>query len=95
MLVEETTATLLCGDLFSQFGAGKPLTADNVVAPALAAERLFYASSLALHTTQALRALGDLRPRTLAIMHGSSFEGDGRQTLYDLAAGYEELITSG
>ena len=32
-----------------------------------------------------MRELGDLRPTTLAIMHGSSFTGDGRQALYDLA----------
>ena len=35
--------------------------------------------------------LGDLRPTTLAIMHGSSFRGDGHRALYDLAAAYERL----
>ena len=40
---------------------------------------------------QTMRSLGDLAPSTLALMHGSSFQGDGKQALYDLAAGYEAL----
>lgn len=91
VLYEETTNTLLCGDLFSQVGGGPALTTNEVVTAALAAEGMFHATSLAPHTGQLLRALGDLAPATLAIMHGSSFGGDGRQALYDLAAGYEEL----
>jgi hypothetical protein len=42
-----------------------------------------------------MRSLGDLEPSTLAIMHGSSFSGDGRQALYDLATGYEDLVAAG
>jgi hypothetical protein len=95
VLYEETTGTLLCGDLFSQIGAGPPVTTDDVVEPALAAERLFHASSLAPHTAGTLRQLGDLSPTTLAIMHGTSFRGDGKAALYDLATGYEELIAAG
>ena len=38
MLYEETTGTLLCGDLFTQVGAGPAVTTDDVVEPALAAE---------------------------------------------------------
>jgi flavorubredoxin len=92
VLYEETTNTLLCGDLFSQVGGGPALTTDDVVEPAMAAEQMFHATCLAPHTAQTLRALGDLEPTTLAIMHGSSFQGDGKQALYDLAVGYEKLI---
>jgi flavorubredoxin len=92
VLYEETTGTLLCGDLFTQVGAGPPVTTDDVVEPAMAAERMFHASSLAPATTRTLRQLGDLQPTTLAIMHGASFRGDGQAALYDLAAGYEALI---
>ena len=95
VLYEETTATLLCGDLFSQVGGGRALTTADVVEPALATERMFHASALAPHTAATLRALGDLKPTTLAIMHGTSFQGDGRQALYDLASGYESLIADG
>ncbi|MPY93324.1 MAG: MBL fold metallo-hydrolase [Acidimicrobiia bacterium] len=91
---EETTGTLLCGDLLTQVGGGPALTTGDVVGPALAAEGMFGASSMAPSTSQTLRALGDLAPRTLAIMHGSSFEGDGRRALYDLASGYEALVTA-
>jgi hypothetical protein len=46
-------------------------------------------------TALTLRQLGDLSPTTLATMHGTSFRGDGKAALYDLAAGYEALITRG
>jgi len=36
-----------------------------------------------------LRALADLKPRTLALMHGSSFQGDGASALNALADGLE------
>lgn len=95
VLYEETTGTLLCGDLASQVGGGPALTVDDVVEPAMAAEGMFRASSLAPSTGAILRALGDLNPTTLAIMHGSSFQGDGKQALYDLAGEYEKLIATG
>ena len=91
VLFEETTSTLLCGDLFSQIGSGPALVTDDVVGPALAAESMFHATALAPHTGETMRALGDLEPSTLAIMHGPSFQGDGKRALYDLAAAYEEL----
>ena len=92
VLFEETTATLLCGDLLSQVGAGPALTTDDVVAPALVAESMFHATCLAPHTGATLRALGELRPTTLAIMHGSSFQGDGRSTLNHLADAYDAML---
>ena len=94
VLYEETTGTLLCGDLFTQGGAGPALTTDDVVEAAIAAEGMFHATCLAPSTPQTLRTLGDLNPSTLAIMHGRSFQGDGRQALYDLAAAYEQMIAS-
>ena len=86
--------TLLCGDLFTHAGAVPALTSGDVVEPALAAEQMFHATALAPHTGETIRALGDLTPTTLAIMHGSSFTGDGRQALHDLAAAYDELIAA-
>jgi flavorubredoxin len=91
VLFEETTGTLLCGDLFSQVGACPALTADDIVAPALVAEELFHATALAPNTTSTLRSLGDLAPTTLALMHGPSFQGDGKRALYDLAAAYDSM----
>ncbi|MEY2588623.1 MAG: hypothetical protein QOJ67_607 [Acidimicrobiaceae bacterium] len=91
VLFEETTGTLLCGDLFTQVGAPPALTSDDVIDPAMAAEAMFHATCLTPQTAPTLRALGDLDPTVLGIMHGSSFQGDGRKALYELAAAYEGL----
>jgi flavorubredoxin len=92
VVFEETTRTLLCGDLLTQVGAGPAVTTDDLVEPALAAEGMFHATSLAPHTGATLRGLGELAPEVLGVMHGSSFQGDGKRALFDLADGYEKLI---
>lgn len=92
LLFEETTQTLLCGDLFTHVGNGPALTRTEVVGPALDAERLFQASCLTPNTAPTLRRLARLAPRTLALMHGSSFEGDGGAALEALADRYAELF---
>ena len=92
VLYEETTGTLLCGDLFSHVGNAAALVTDDVITPAMDAESVFHATCLAPHTAATIRSLGDLEPTTLAIMHGSSYRGDGREALYGLADAYEKLI---
>ena len=89
VLYEETSETLLCGDLFTRLGDGPALTDDDVVGPAMEAEGLFRYSSLTPDTAAVMRTLGDLEPVTLALMHGSSFSGDGKRALYELAGAYE------
>ena len=91
---EETTGTLLCGDLFGHVGAGPALTTEDVLDPAMAAEAMFHATCLAPHTAATLRGLGELEPSTLAIMHGSSYRGDGKRALDDLADAYEKLLVA-
>ena len=91
VLFEETTSTLLCGDLFSQVGRTEAITTDDVVGPALGAEAMFRSMAMGPGTTTALRQLADLRPTTLAVMHGASFSGDGAAALDQLAAGCREL----
>ena len=90
MLFDETTSTLLCGELFTHFGDGPPLTSGDIVEPVMAGEFSLRASSLAPDTASVMRKLGDLGPTTLALMHGSSYSGDGKQALHDLAGAYEE-----
>lgn len=92
VLFEEVTATLLCGDLLSHTGDGPAVTDADVVGSAVAAEVLFGASSLAPGTGGVLRGLAELRPQTLAIMHGSSHHGDGGAALNRMAEEYESLI---
>lgn len=87
VFLEETTATLLCGDLFAHVGNGPALVESDVVGPALAGEAMFHAMSMAPNTRATLERLAALRPRTLAIMHGSSFHGDAGRALTEFAAG--------
>jgi flavorubredoxin len=89
LLYEESTGTLLCGDLFTQLGDGPALTEADIVAPAIAAEDLFGYSSLnpAMGTT--IRRLAALAPRTLALMHGPAFAGDCAAALAALADDYD------
>jgi len=92
ILYEETTGTLLCGDLFTQLGNHASLTEDDIVGPALAAEDLFRASSLNPGMGATIRRLAALAPRTLALMHGPSFRGDGIAALHALADDYDRRI---
>ncbi|MGP0110415.1 MAG: MBL fold metallo-hydrolase [Acidimicrobiales bacterium] len=91
VLYEETTGTLLCGDLFTRLGNGPALTTDDIVEPAMEAESMFRSTSLATDTAAVMRRLGDFSPHTLALMHGSSFTGDCAKALCDLAAAYESV----
>lgn len=95
VVFEESTGTLLCGDLFTQLGNGPALTDGDVVGPAIVAEDLFRYSALnpAMGTT--IRALAKVSPRTLALMHGPSFSGDGAAALHALAAEYDRRIRPG
>src|ERR1700722_4734709 len=94
VLFEETTGTLLCGDMFTHLGHGPALTEGDIVEPAAAAEDIFRASSLPPSPVEAVRGLAELPPRTLALMHGSSFNGDCASTLQRLADDYETRITA-
>ena len=90
VLYEETTNTLLCGDLFTHLGNGPALTSDDIVEPAMEAEAIFRSTALAPDTAVVIERLADLAPTTLALMHGSSFTGDGGDALRRLAKAYDE-----
>ena len=90
LLFEETTGTLLCGDLFTATGNSPALTEDDIVEPALVAEEMFLATCLTPATAPTIRSLTDLHPRTLGLMHGPSFSGDVQGALHALAGGYDE-----
>lgn len=92
LFFEETTGTLLCGDLFTMIGNSPALTEQEITGPALRAEDLFGATCLTPATAPAIRALADLRPRTLGLMHGPAYTGDCAQALQDLAAAYDERL---
>lgn len=89
LIYEETTGTLLCGDLFTQVGLSQPLVESDIVGAAIEAEDAFKSSSLhpAMGTT--IRSLSPLAPKTLALMHGPSFAGDCASALTALADDYD------
>jgi flavorubredoxin len=92
VLYDQATGTFFCGDLFTQLGDGPALTTDDLVAPAGAAEDAFGATCLTPLTAPTIRRLADLRPVTLAVMHGSSFTGDAATSLDALADNYDARL---
>lgn len=85
-LFETATRTLLCGDLFTQPGAGdEALVESDILAPseAFRAAMDYYAHAPATRAT--LERLAATRPQTLACMHGSAWRGDGAALLKSLA----------
>jgi flavorubredoxin len=94
MIYEETTGTLFCSDLFTQFGPADVTTESDVVGPAIATEKavpFMPATPLAEPT---LRRLAGLKPTTIALMHGPTFKGDGEAALNGLAAYYQARLSS-
>jgi hypothetical protein len=57
----------------------------------LDAEEVFHATGLTTNLGPTLEQLAQLTPTTLAIMHGSSFRGDGATQLRALADGYAAM----
>jgi flavorubredoxin len=92
VLFEETTGTLLCGDLFTQLGNGPAVTTDDIVEAASQAEDVFGASCLTPTTGSTIRGLADLAPSTLAVMHGSCFAGVCSEALLALADNYDARL---
>jgi flavorubredoxin len=92
VLYEETTGTLLCGDLFTHLGDGPAVTSTDIVGPAVVAEDAFRATCLTPSTAPTIRRLSALAPRTLALMHGSSFTGDCAGALAALADDYARRL---
>jgi flavorubredoxin len=88
---DETTSTLLAGDLFTHTGQCPALTESDCIAPALEAEELFHATGLTTNLAPTLEQLAQLTPTTLALMHGASFTGDGAAQLRGLADGYAAM----
>jgi flavorubredoxin len=86
-LFERTTKTLLCGDLFTHAGHDlPPLTESEVVGPSEAMRAAMGGFAIEANSRAILEKLSRTEPATLALMHGSSFRGDGRGQLLALAA---------
>jgi flavorubredoxin len=95
VMFEETTQTLLCGDLFTRVGNGPAITDSGVVEPSIATEDLFHYTSLGPNTGSTIRKLTDLKPRVLAAMHGASFSGDGGCCAQGFGRSLRRALTTG
>lgn len=96
VLFEETGKTLFCSDLFHHFGDVAPVTSSDLIGPTRDAMQKMQHGPLAGYmpytsqTEGVLRALADLKPETLAVMHGSSYSGQGDRLLTELAGVIKE-----
>ena len=85
-LGETSTRTLLCGDLFTHAGADLPaITESDVLGPSEAMRAAMNYYSEAQNAGGMLSRLAEWQPKTLALMHGSSWKGDGAKLLRALA----------
>lgn len=91
-LVESSTRTLFCGDLFTHGGAKAPALIESDLLLPAEEFRIGFASTTGLPDYYGLtrgaqthiEKLAATNPRTLAVMHGSSWrgrEGEGAQLL--------------
>ncbi len=90
-MFDDTTRTLLCGDLFTQGGDGKTaLTESDIPAPSEGFRGAMDYYAHAPNTHAMLERLAHASPTTLACMHGSAWRGDGAALLRALAGSLEQ-----
>ncbi len=99
VLFEEKSSTLLCSDLFFHYGDETPLTDSDIIGRArktlVDTQKTPFAYSMPYtpRTEKTLKRLADLKPRTLATMHGSSYTGDCERALNELAVVMKEVLS--
>jgi len=88
LIYEETTGTLFTSDLFTQVGAHPALSDSDIVVPSIATEQRLPFLPVTATLAPQLRRLAALKPRTMALMHGAAYTGDGAAALNALADHY-------
>jgi len=99
MLFEEKSGTLFCSDLFHQLGKVEPLTESDIVVERARDAMIDYQAGPLMdyvpytkNTKRLLSELAAFEPKTLAIMHGSSFTGSCNRLLRELDSVYREVF---
>jgi flavorubredoxin len=98
LLFEETKGTLLSSDLFHQCGDVEASTESDVIERARKTLIDYQAGPLAnympytKHTDGIMQRLAELKPQTIAPMHGSTYVGDGEKALKDLATVLRDVL---
>lgn len=97
-LFEETQGILFCSDLFHQVGEREPTTESEDILDRTREAMAHYQAGPLMdylpytpHTRRLLHELAALEPKTLAIMHGSSFTGDGARMLRELDPIFKDI----
>jgi len=86
LMMESSTNTLLCGDLFTQGGPGTiPVTESDILGPSESFRGVMDYYAHGPQTLATLERLARQAPTTLACMHGSAWRGDGAALLRELA----------
>ena len=98
MLFEETTGTLFCTDLLHQNGDVEAKTTSSVIDRSRETFVEYQQGPLAnyfpytANTDGEIKRLAALKPKILATMHGSIFEGDGERELTSYAEMVREVL---
>jgi len=86
LMLDVTTRTFFCGDLFTQGGAGEvALTESDILGPSESFRGPMDYFAHAPRTSAILERLAREEPLTLACMHGSAWRGDGAKLLRELS----------
>ena len=100
MLFEEKNKTLFCSDLFHQVGKVEPRVDSDIVLERTHNAIVDYQKGPLMdyvpytdHTKRLLYELSEFNPQTLAIMHGSTYSGDGATLLKELEKIFKEVFT--
>ena len=87
LMAEESTKTLMCGDLFTQGGAGQTaVTEDDILGPSEAFRKQMDYFSHTKNADNMIERLAATGPATLACMHGSAWHGNGAGLLRALSS---------
>ncbi|MEJ2099741.1 MAG: MBL fold metallo-hydrolase [Desulfobacterales bacterium] len=97
-LFEENGGTLLCSDLFHQNGDVEAVTNSEIVSrfkeTLIEYQKGPFANYLpyTTNTEKSLNRLADLKPKTIASMHGSTYVGDGESAIRDLLQAMKDVL---
>jgi flavorubredoxin len=99
-LFEESTRTLFCSDLFHQDGELEPTSAsESELMERVRTTLVRYQAGpfsdylpFTRMTEQQLTRLAGLKPEVLAVMHGSTFKGNGASALNELSKPFREVV---
>jgi flavorubredoxin len=91
LMMDMTTRTFFCGDLFTQGGFGTDaLVESDILGPSEAFRQPLDYFAHSPRTTATLQRFAEEKPTTMACMHGSAWRGDGAALLGALASALEK-----